>query len=249
MKIHKYMRDLNIGSLRSCEKLVDKGQVSVNGQVAPKGYIMQKADRLQFMQREYIFEADDSKRVYRYFAFHKPVQMLSSHTDDGDGSRTTLFDAPAIKNLPNSQALRYAGRLDYNSRGLMILSDDGQFIQRLTHPSFGFSKTYRVRCRMNLEAEMLAEREKGFSFDGEDYSAFEWRIDKQKTLYITLYEGKKREIRQLFRSMNNEVRDLLRLTVGPFELGGLFEGEVKALNTKTVKTVLERNKDDKMSKQ
>ena len=157
-----------------------------------------------------------------YIIFHKPINLICSHRRQG--STRTIFHL-----LPdNFRVLRFAGRLDKNSRGLVILSTDGHFLQYLSRPEYGFRRLYLVTVKGNLDINRLKQYSRnGWQDDSDRFQPFSYRIISQThhltQLEIVLTEGKKREIRRLVQKLGARVSDLLKTEHGPVKLGQLPE--------------------------
>ena len=137
------------------------------------------------------------------------------------------------------------GRLDLNSEGLLLLTNDGELSRQLELPSNGWSRRYRVKVHGFLNEKRLKELEKGVTIDGVSYGACKIVIDSKQTtnawLTITLNEGKNREIRKLMAYVELNVARLIRISYGPFQLGNLKEGQTKEIPLKVLKEQLGKN--------
>lgn len=230
MKLKKLLRDYHVGSLRTCQSLIESGKVRVNGKpVFNPITVIEDGDTIDFLNKSFVYHPRDfQKTEYAYRIFFKPMNVLSSWTDDYGRKTLSDFLPSDLKNL--SPPLHYAGRLDYKSRGLMVFSNDGQFIQRMSHPSSGIVKTYIVTTSLPVNIQKLKDRSRGFTFENVSYSAFEFQLLDKRKFQISLHEGKKREIRMICRSFGNHVTDLLRIKIGIYTLSGLTPGKWKIIN-------------------
>ena len=220
MRIQKYLRSQGIGSLRKCDELIQLRQVKVNNQVLySPTYYLSLGDVIECTGKKFSYSLKKINHIY--YLFNKPVKVLSSHKDFFH--RKLIFDY-----LPKSSSpLFYAGRLDYLSRGLMLISSNGVFINQITHPSLNTTKEYLVVTEKPINYQGLKAISLGFEFEDIYYSSFEWkRINKNK-VQIILSEGKKQEIRNIFRSLKNKVIDLQRVRIGKYQLEDLPEGKYR----------------------
>lgn len=220
-RINRYLAACGLGSRRAAEELIRAGRVSVNGvatdrldlRIAP-GDVVQVDGRV-------VAPRSANGAGARYVAFYKPVDCVVSRAAQGANDRTIYELLP-----PELRDLNYAGRLDKNSRGLLLLSDDGDFIERVTHPSGKIIKRYRVRLSRNLRmppAELRRRFLRGVEDEGELLRALEARpLDERgREFDIALAEGRKRQLRRMFRAVGVQVDDLLRYAIGSLSLEGL----------------------------
>jgi 23S rRNA pseudouridine2605 synthase len=176
----------------------------------------------------------------RVFRYHKPVGLLTSHTDPK--GRPTVFEAlPA--GLPR---LISVGRLDINSEGLLLLTNDGALSRSLELPSGGWVRRYRVRARGRVTQEKLDTLKNGVTVEGVVYGAIEAKLDKAKEgpqganlwLSVAITEGKNREVRRVMEHLGLTVNRLIRLAYGPFQLGTLASGAVEEVGPRVIRELL-----------
>ena len=215
VRLQKYLAEAGIASRRRCEQLIEDGRVSVNGQ--PARLLGTKVDA----ERDAV--AVDGRPVVIegkvYIALNKPAGFLCTNHDTHHRQR-------AVDLLPRSLPRVYTvGRLDKDTEGLLFLTNDGTFSLRLTHPRYKMSKTYLVEVEGELTSAEIARLLKGIRSDGEILHAdkiFQVRSQKNTTeLRLVLREGKKRQIRRMMAVVGHPVKRLVRLAVGPVELGNL----------------------------
>lgn len=217
-RINKYLASCGICSRRTAEGLVQAGKVSVNGVIIKDlSYKIEKNDTVE-LEGKKVFPVKD-KRV---IVLNKPSGILVSHKD-------RFHEKTVFSLLPDEFAnFNYAGRLDMNSRGLMIFTRDGDLINRLTHPSGNLEKEYIVTLERLPDAGMLKEIKQGVPMDDEILQAKKIVIiDAEKNkVSIVLNEGKKRHIRRMFSYFGIKVIDLVRIRIGQLKLEklGLKEG-------------------------
>lgn len=239
-RIAKVMARLGVASRRDAEKIIADGRVSLNGEtVTTPATFVKDGDSI-----EVDGEKLGKKQKTRLFLYHKPAGLITT-AKDPEG-RTTVFETlPA--NLPR---LISVGRLDLNTEGLLLLTNDGALSREMELPSTGLKRTYRVRVHgeygdINTLAQKLERLKKGLFWKGVRYGAIESSVDEQQKadghnywITMTLTEGKNREIRNVMEAIGYKVSRLIRLSYGPFELGELKREEILELPTKTIKSLL-----------
>ncbi|MGO9611354.1 MAG: pseudouridine synthase [Verrucomicrobiia bacterium] len=223
VRLQKHLAEAGIASRRRCEQLIEDGRVSVNGQ--PVRLLGTKVDA----ERDAV--AVDGKPVVIerkvYIALNKPAGFLCTNHDTHQRQR-------AVDLLPRSLPRLYTvGRLDKDTEGLLFLTNDGTFSLRLTHPRYKMRKTYLVEVEGELTSAEIARLLKGIRSDGEMLHAdkiFRVRSQKDTTeLRLVLSEGKKRQIRRMMADVRHPVKRLVRLAVGPVELGNLATSQWRYL--------------------
>lgn len=217
-----------MASRRACDKLIEEGKVTVNGRPCRLGYdVDEKRD---------VVEVDGQKvlpaAVHKYYVMNKPKGYVCTvHDDKG---RKTVMDL-----LPENAGRVYpVGRLDYDSEGMLIFTDDGDLAFRLTHPKNEISKTYLVRVEGEVTEQLLNKLRSGVELDGRMTGKSKIRIvetDKKFTkLHVTISEGRNRQVRRMFESIGKEVVFLKRIRIGDMALGSLERGKVRSLNAEEV---------------
>nr|BAL52740.1 ribosomal large subunit pseudouridine synthase B [uncultured Chloroflexota bacterium] len=228
-RLQKILSQAGIASRRAAEELIRAGRVRVNGQVASLG---QKADP----QRDTI--TVDGRRIQPaakvYIALYKPRKVLSTLEAEPGDRRRTLQDI-----LPISEHVYPVGRLDYESEGLILMTNDGELAQQLTHPSYGHVKLYRVLvARRPDEKQLEALRHGVVLSDGHRTLPADVRVEslagKGAWLQIALREGRKRQIREMCTLIGLPVVRLIRIAIGPLQLGALKPGEWRYLNAEEI---------------
>lgn len=231
-RIAKVLARAGVCSRRDAERLIAEGRVVVNGHKldTPAYKVVPGAKIL--VDGKPIKNADRT-RLWRY---HKPRGMVTSHKDEKD--RPTVFDS-LPEGLPRVISV---GRLDYNSEGLLLLTNDGELARKLELPSNGWLRRYRVRVFGKLEQTDLDRLKKGVVIEGVSYGPVEASMDRQQGgnawATIALKEGKNREVRKLMEFIGVKVNRLIRVSFGPFHLGLLKEGHVDEVPTKVIKEQL-----------
>ena len=220
-RIAKKMADAGLCSRREAERWILAGRVQVNGKkldtpaclVGDKDTILVDNKPLKIKQKT------------RVWIYNKPSGLVTTYKDPQ--GRPTVFDA-----LPKSIGrVISVGRLDLNSEGLLILTNDGALARYMELPSTGLKRTYRVRVHGKVTGEVLSRLSKGIKIDGVAYAPCKIQLEKQAGtntwLVMTLTEGKNREIRRMMAFFGLEVSRLVRISYGPYELGDLAKGRIK----------------------
>jgi len=228
MRINKYIAECGVASRRSADELIKNGRVSVNGKkVTELGVDVSDKDVVYF----------DGKRIrpvkrYSYVMMYKPKGCICSAHDEHD--RKTVYDY-----LDIDKKLSIVGRLDYDSEGLLLLTNDGDMVNKLTHPSNEIPKTYLVKVEGEVtDNDVKLLRNSMDIGQGEQTKGakvvllgVENRISK---LEITISEGKNREIRRMMETIGKNVIFLKRIAIGDIRLGGLSRGKTRYLNDKEI---------------
>ncbi len=231
-RIAKRLARAGIASRREAEDLVAAGRVRVNGQVLTSpAFNVEAGDRIELDGNE--IPAIERTRL---FLFHKPTGVVTTNRDPE--GRKTVFDV-LPQNLPR---LMTVGRLDINTEGLLLLTNDGGLARVLELPATGWLRRYRVRVHGEVDESALAGLRDGIAVDGVFYGAIEASLERiQGTnawLTIGLREGKNREVKNILGALGLEVTRLIRVSFGPFQLGELPEGEVQELKGRTLRDQL-----------
>lgn len=225
-RLHKVLADLGVASRRESEKMIRAGRVVVNGKrVTEMGVqVDRKHDKIA-VDGETL---DPKPQQPVYLIVHKPPGMLSTTRDDR-GRQTVLELAPEYAD----RRLVMAGRLDYNSEGLMLLTNDGELVYRLTHPTSGVPKTYRVKVKGEPTDAVLEKLRRGIHLaTGRTRPTAVELMGRARVntwIEITMTEGRNREIREMCHAVGHPVQRLLRVAIGSIELGDLRPGEARPL--------------------
>ncbi len=231
-RIARRLARAGLCSRREAERWIADGRVSVNGTVlATPAVVVREDDRITVDGRP-LPEAE-RPRLWRY---HKPAGLVTTHRDPQ--GRPTVFD-----HLPDTlPRVISVGRLDLNSEGLLLLTNDGDLARSLELPTRGWIRRYRVRVHGQVKPEQLLPLEKGITIDGVRYSGIRATLDRQQGanawLTVALTEGKNREIRRIMEHLGWTVTRLIRVAYGPFQLGGLLERAVEEIPGKVWKEQL-----------
>jgi 23S rRNA pseudouridine2605 synthase len=231
-RIAKTLSRAGIASRREAERMIEAGRVSVNGKVIDSPALnVTPGDRIVVDGKP--VGAPDPARVWLY---HKPTGLVT--TDSDEKGRETIYDAlPA--DMPRVMSI---GRLDLNSEGLLLLTNDGGVKRLLELPSTGWLRRYRVRVNGRPTEDVLEPLRKGIIADGEPFQPMEVVLDRQKGanawLTVGLREGKNREIRRAMDEIGLSVNRLIRVSYGPFQLGDLKPGAVEEVRRKVLRDQL-----------
>ncbi|TYR31995.1 pseudouridine synthase [Mesorhizobium microcysteis] len=231
-RIARRLARAGVASRRDAEDMIAAGRVSLNGKVLDSPAVnVSPTDRIQLDGKD----IPDIERT-RLFLFHKPAGVVTTNRDPE--GRKTVFDI-LPKKLPR---LMTVGRLDINTEGLLLLTNDGGLSRVLELPATGWLRRYRVRVHGKVEPEALEQLKEGVAVDGVFYGAVEATLDREQGsnawLTIGLREGKNREVKNILGSLGLDVTRLIRISYGPFQLGELAEGEVRELKGKLLRDQL-----------
>ena len=222
-RIAKVIARAGLASRRGAEKLISEGRVIVNGEI-----ILSPALNLSPSDRVLVDNKTlPSAQTTRLWRYNKPVGLVTSEKDEKN--RKVVFDN-LPKNLPRVMSI---GRLDLNSEGLLLLTNDGDLKRKLELPSTGWSRKYRVRINGNPSEENLEPLRTGITLNNEKFKPMTILIDRQQGanawLTITLKEGRNREIRRALNEIGFKVSRLIRISYGPFKLDQLKPNEVEEI--------------------
>lgn len=231
-RLAKFMARSGVCSRRDAEELIKQKRVTVNGEIIDTPAFKVEGSEKILLDGEKLPEIEQT----RLWLYHKPAGLLTTHKDTE--SRATVFDhLPA--GLPRVISV---GRLDLNSEGLLLLTNNGELSRKLELPENGWSRRYKVRVHGFVNKNKLADLAKGATVDGINYGPVKAELESQNGtnswLIVTLNEGKNREVRKLMKSIGLEVARLIRLSYGPFQLGSLKKGEVREVPQKVLKEQL-----------
>ncbi len=229
-RIAKFLARAGVASRRDSEKLVAEGRVKLNGTVVTHPATFVTSTDTVTVNGSPVGLRKERTRLFRY---HKPEGLMVTHKDPQ--GRPTVFD-----NMPAAlPRLVSVGRLDLNSEGLLLLTNDGALARQLELPANAWIRRYRVRAFGFIEPKALAELAKGVTVEGVKYGPIEAGLDSRKgdNIWITvaLREGKNREVRKVLAHLGLKVSRLIRTAYGPFQLGTLPRGVIEEVPTKVLR--------------
>jgi 23S rRNA pseudouridine2605 synthase len=230
VRLQKVLAEMGVASRRKCREIIKQGRVKVNGVV-----ITETGFKLE--PEQCTIEVDGV--VHRlppkiYLAMNKPPYVLTT-LKDPRGRPTVASLLPALP-----AKVKPVGRLDYRSEGLLLFTNDGDLLQRLTHPRYGVEKAYRVHARGRLGQEHKERLERGVMIDGRVAKGrvrlLRYLPERDETvLDVLVHEGRKHIVRKMIRAVGSEVNRLVRISVGMISLGKLKPGETRFLTEREVK--------------
>ncbi|MCB1121295.1 MAG: rRNA pseudouridine synthase [Verrucomicrobiae bacterium] len=225
-RLQKFLAKAGVGSRRKAEALIEEGRVLVNGQVAKLGQKVDPSLDHVFLDNKRMRVPDAPKVI---LILHKPSGYTCTRSDRH--ARKTIFDL-LPKNFRDDSSLHCAGRLDRDSQGLVVITNDGDLTFALTHPSQKVLKHYRVVVDKAFPFEMVGKMIQGVQDEGEHLKAEAVlpHPGKPRELEITLNHGKKREIRRLLKRLGFQVIELERFKIGKLGIQGLRPGSTKRLS-------------------
>ncbi|MDX1822131.1 MAG: pseudouridine synthase [Paracoccaceae bacterium] len=231
-RIAKVIARAGIASRREAERLIETGRVTVNGEVITRAALnVTPADKVVVNGKP--LDAPEPARLWLY---HKPTGLVTTNRDE-QGRPTIYDDLP--EDMPRVMSV---GRLDLNSEGLLLLTNDGAVKRQLELPSTGWLRKYRVRVNGRVTEPQLEPLRKGITADGEDFQPMIITLDRQiganAWLTIGLREGKNREIRRAMEAVGLVVNRLIRVSYGPFQLGQLKPGAVEEIRRRVLRDQL-----------
>ena len=226
-RLQRFLASAGFGSRRQCEELIEAGRVDVDGQIVTKlGSTVDSS-----VQKIRVDGVLLKKQKPVYFAVNKPVGVVTTNRDPHGRPRVVDLVPPDERVFP-------VGRLDRSSEGLILLTNDGELAQRLTHPKFGVRKVYRVTVAGKVETETMRQMRKGI-YIAEGFVQVEGaKLLKARSsateLEIVLREGKNREIRRILARLGHKVQTLRRIAVGPLRLGDVPPGAYRVVTSQEV---------------
>lgn len=228
MRINKFLSSLGIASRRAIDKYIEEGRIKVNGVIASTGIDITEDDEI-YIDNKKIETNRIEEKVY--FMLNKPLEVLSASSDDR--GRKTVVDL-----IKTDKRIFPIGRLDYMTSGLILLTNDGELFNRLVHPKSEIYKKYYIKVFGEVKKEEIEELKKGVLLeDGKTLPAKVSGIkyDKNKTsMYISIREGRNRQIRRMIEKFGYKVLMLRREKIGELSLGDLKEGKYRELTREEI---------------
>jgi 23S rRNA pseudouridine2605 synthase len=229
-RIAKVIARAGLCSRRDAERWIADGRVTVNGEkLATPAFTVGSDDKIVVDGKPL-----PAVEATRLFLYHKPLGLVTTARDE-KGRATVFSNLP-----PRLPRVVSVGRLDLNSEGLLLLTNDGGLARYLELPANAWKRRYRVRMHGTVKAEALAKLRQGVTVDGIHYGPIEATTERAQTsanvwVNVTLQEGKNREIRKVMTHVGLQVNRLIRMAYGPFELGDLAPGAVKEVPSKILR--------------
>ncbi|MCQ2910763.1 MAG: rRNA pseudouridine synthase [Clostridia bacterium] len=229
-RLQKYIAECGIASRRAAEELIKNGKVTVNGKLITEMGVSVDETKDAVKVNGKIIKKSNTKV---YIMLNKPEGYVSTAKDQ--------FDRPTVLDLIdyNKERIVPVGRLDYNSRGLLLLSNDGDFIYKMTHPKHHISKTYEVKVKGIPTDDQMARLRNGIILDGKKTEKAQVKIkrmlDKNSIIEIVIHEGRNRQVRRMCDKVGLTVVTLTRTKIGTLTLGLLKEGEHRSLRSEEIK--------------
>lgn len=232
VRLQKFMSECGVASRRKSEELIESGKVRVNGAVASLGdKINPKKDTVTVSGKKIV-----KQKEHKYIMLHKPRGFITTMSDEMERKCV----AQLISDVP--QRVYPVGRLDRDSEGLLLFTNDGEFANALTHPKKHVSKTYRVTVRPGITDEQLSAITEGIIIDDRKTAPAEVRVvtkeENRVVLEIILYEGRNRQIRKMCEQLGLEVARLKRTAIGSVKLGMLKQGDWRELTEDEVRKLM-----------
>ena len=230
-RIAKIIANSGYCSRRVAERLIEDGLVKVNGQVIDNPATLITDQSIKINNK-----LINPKQNPKIWIFHKPKNTIVSNNDPQN--RKTIFEI-LPENLPRVITI---GRLDINTEGLLLLTNNGDISRHIELPKTAWSRVYRVRVFGKINMDELQKLEKGIRIDGIKYGSIKIELEKEGSfnswLKVTLKEGKNREIKKVLEHFGLQVNRLIRISFGPFHLGNLAVGQIKTVDNKVLKSFL-----------
>lgn len=233
MRLQKYMAMCGVAARRKCEEIIAAGRVSVNDTIITEmGTQVEDGDIVRVDGA--VIRLEEEKR---YILYHKPAGEVTTVSDEK--GRETVMDR--FRDFP--VRIYPVGRLDYDSEGLLLLTNDGELAQRLTHPSCEVDKVYLARVTGNPSNEAIDRMRRGVYMEGDERRTYpaEVRVIRDEALFsdilVTIHEGRNRQVRRMFDAVGHKVLLLRRVRFGTLELGALRRGEWRELTSEEIKAL------------
>jgi len=233
-RLAKKMARAGIASRRDAEKMIEAGRVTVDGTKITSPALNVTEKNIITVDGKPLGKAEET-RVWRY---HKKAGALTTNKDPQ--GRQTIFEL-LPRGLPR---LMTVGRLDFNTEGLLLLTNDGELARHLELPQNGWLRHYRVRVHGTIKAEKLKNLEKGITIEGVHYEPIKAVLENEKKeganrwLNVTIKEGKNREVRKVMEHIGLDVTRLIRVSFGPFRLGKIPRGSLEEIPMRALKSSL-----------
>ena len=241
-KIARRVARAGLCSRREAERWVAQGRIEVNGQKVDTPALRVAAEDVVVVDGKEL-AVKEPARLWRYY---KPAGLITTNSDEK--GRQTIFDT-FPSDFPRTMSV---GRLDMNTEGLLLLTNDGDLARYMELPDTGWARRYRVRAYGKVEEDKLKSLKRGITVDGVHYKSIKAELERQKGdnawLFVTLTEGKNREVRKVMEAIGLQVNRLIRVSYGPFQLGKMEKGAIEEVGRKAVKSAISKDMADKLFK-
>ena len=231
MRLQKYMAECGVASRRKAEEMIAEGRVTVNGvKITEMGVQVEESDEVRVDGQAIRPEAEK-----RYVMYHKPAGEVTT-VSDPEGRRCVLdhFRDYPVRLYP-------VGRLDYDSEGLLLLTNDGTLTERMLHPSHQVDKTYLARVSGSVTMDEVRQLRAGVMLDDHKTAPAKVRVIKLEAeatvVLVTIHEGRNRQVRRMFEETGHQVMQLRRVRFGPLNLGDLPRGKWRELTAEEVRSL------------
>ena len=232
MRLNKFLASAGVASRRKCDELLQQGLVSVNGQVVSElgTVINEKKDKVFYEGRQVLLPSS-----FVYIKLNKPKGYACTAKDEK--GRKTIYDL-----LPREERLFSIGRLDYDTEGSIILTNDGDFANKVAHPRYSVDKEYHVTIEGQIKESELAVLRKGVVIEGQRMPSakveFLSNDGKNTKLSVVIDEGMNRQIRRMFEAIGKSIKLLKRVRIGNVRLGGVKRGDFRDLTTQELNSLV-----------
>jgi pseudouridine synthase len=225
VRINKHMADIGLSSRREADELIHAGKVAVNGVKAVMGMQIDP-------EKDKVTLRGGKPQKYAYYAFNKPIGIVTTGAEEGDEDilESTRFPTPVFP----------VGRLDKDSHGLLIMTNDRRITHRLLDPQFEHEKEYRVTLKKGITQKFIDKLEHGMIIDGVRTLGTKVTREGDKSFRIVLKEGRNRQIRKMVEAAGDSVVDLLRIRIEHIKIGTLADGAFKSVPKAEIATRLKK---------
>ena len=225
MRLEKYLVQCGLGSRREIKNFVISGKIKINNEIVlDEGKTIDEInDKITFNNKEL------EKKVLKYYILYKKAGYVTSASDD---------DNPVVNDLLpdwiDKKALFPVGRLDKDTEGLLLFTNDGELNYKMTHPEKKFSKKYYAKLRKEISSEDILKIEEGIDIGSHKCLPSSIEIIDNTSIYITIFEGKYHQVKRMFKAVNNKVIYLKRVEFGNLSLSGMKLGDVKEIKREDI---------------
>ncbi|MFP4382584.1 MAG: pseudouridine synthase [Spirochaetia bacterium] len=236
IRLQLFLARAGIGSRRKCETFIDEGRVTVNGRrVTEQGVKVGPGDKVTMDGKPV-----GTREKHKYIALNKPKGYVCSNYDPKNRPLAVDLCRPAVQ-----ERIYSIGRLDLNSSGLLILTNDGHFAEKIAHPRNEIEKVYLVESKEPVSAEGLDQYKKGIVIEGIRYVLKDYHFKTPRKVNLTLIEGKNREIRRVYEYFNWPISRIHRIRIGPVQVRGIPSGGFRFLTRNEISLLSKGSRKEK----